>query len=109
MRDPLDPLKGIGADRPAPTVTDTRSEPPVSRWSDPPGPDWRDRDRISLPWDQQLKSTLLARSLRAWLPLVALGIIAMIGLVATTPEAYAERTPTSPIHGHNLKSVPHRR
>ena len=42
-------------------------------------------------------------------PAVALGIIAMIGLVATTPEAYAERTPNAPIHGPHLRAAPHHR
>jgi len=32
---------------------------------------------------------------RDWLPLCALGIVAMIGLIATTPEARAERAPAA--------------
>ena len=102
MRDPLDTLRGMGADRPTPTVADRRfenSEAETERWSEPAGPDWR----------EQLQSTLLARTVRDWLPLVALGIIAMIGLVATTPEAYAERVPNAPLHGPNLRAAPHRR
>ena len=98
MRDPLDTLRGLGS---APPATERwpapKTQDPDARWSSP-GPSWGPGSR-SL--GARLRGILDGKT-RDWLPLCALGIVAMIGLIATTPEARAERVPTA----QSQKSAP---